>query len=545
MNQAYIVHPLHRAPVKLCPRDEVAHPEKLVKIVRKHRRNWREIRIYDHMCYYIRGEYDRTFYQDVSSSHFYVLTDASSIFMFSDAESVGADDGNQMLEFLKKHAFTPFVITTPVLRLDTGTNAPDLHYSVPISHFHAPIYMSTGNTLELRDMIHSMCYTQCNGLILFLAMVRGHYWVPKVAYHALKEWNASGPIAADLTPLWQDLSTTHPVPMIADFPCYYATMNPPVPMKFMDLLYDEDTIPITQYVDDTDPEGPTCIYASPRTAMMPYLNKAVIDYYHPDLLYSNTNTMWAPPFDLEEEDIHMVDMEGMFLAILRSRRAWGWWKIYGPHCLRQASHTNQHTCNFAMHCLRILFYLYERPYPGMRYTRSRIRSIWNLVLEVLDISASDMRLLLSIISVRSLIYHKFGIYRWNPVFPVGFLVDVMNRYQDELDWFKVQNNHVYTKNLYDPTAIINLFSPYIQLMYRAKNEYYLTCSLHQLLSIEHTGAIFVKNVLEKRVAQKLLCMEKIFGLKKNPSILPVSEQCAYEVGTIMMDYFRTHRNELI
>ena len=72
MNHVYVIHPHKRIPTKLCPRDEVAHPSKLLDAVLSSTRTWREFRLQNAPLYYTRIEYDRRFAEDLTSSHLYV-----------------------------------------------------------------------------------------------------------------------------------------------------------------------------------------------------------------------------------------------------------------------------------------------------------------------------------------------------------------------------------------------------------------------------------------------------------------------------------------
>jgi len=542
MNHVYVAHPHRRVPVKLCPRDEVAHPSKLIDVVRANQRTWREININAGTLYHMRFEYDKRFYRDLVSSHFYVLTDSESICMFTDAARVSWDDEQDMFEFLERHGSTMFAITSPVFRLETSLHRNDIYYSIPVHVNNDPVYLAPDNVVELRDMINSRCYTVCNGFTLFLAMVRGRGWSGKVAWYALQRWTEVQPDIQQGS-VWHNLHVSHPVPMIGDFPAYYATMNPPLPFRFMCLLDREDALPSSQFVEQINENSAMCLYSTPITSMFPYFHKSIFHYYNPRFHVSDdTLPLFETPFGTDENDEQLVDIEGFFIAMLRSKRAWKWWKQNGALYMRHAYQINGNSIGFLMYCFQVLFYLYKRPYYDISYSHSRVRSIWVLLIELFDVSPQDMKLFLQINIVRSTIYKHFNIRRWHPSFPISFLVDVFNIYKSRIDWFDTHTSRVYTTNTYDPRIMGAIFAPYLMLQNEQTNEYLLKCSIYQLLKFSRTGLQFIESILDKRITNKIHCIQELFGLKNNPPVLDFPEQGAYEVGNVLMDYLRTHRD---
>jgi hypothetical protein len=547
MNHVYVVHPHKRVPTKLCPRDEVAHPAKLLEAVLRPSRAWRELHIYNSTLYHMRVEYNKRFDTDLVSSHLYVLVDNESMPMFADARLIPRDDEREMLQFLRKYGETIFAVTSPVFRVETDET--DVYYSIPVHVFHVPMYPTPGNQLELRDMIHLRCYTLCNGLTLLLAMVRMRHLKAGAAMRAIRTWYITRgyeTFHSAMSPVWQNMCVSHHIPMIADFPSYYATMHPPLPPMFYSLLDTKNDIPLSQWVDENDPEDDVCLYASPITAMFPYLHKPVMDYYNPcDFAFSGNSVMFQPPFEIEPQDEQLIDVEGLFIGVLRSRHGWRWWKTNGVSYLKSAFDVNKRSFGFIMYCFQILFHMYHTPYYGIRYTRSKVRTIWRLILREFNMSPSNMRLFINIVVVRSIVYRAFGSNRWHPVFPISFLVDVMDFYRDRISWFSKHRSRVYTSNSYNPDEVVALFSPYMEFRSVGDNDYILDCSLYQLLRMDNIGAIFVRKVIDKRVAKKLLCVQELFGLKKERPLVDLPEQEAYVVGTVLMDYLQNHRDSIM
>jgi hypothetical protein len=52
-------------------------------------------------------------------------------------------------------------------------------------------------------------------------------------------------------------------------------------------------------------------------------------------------------------------------------------------------------------------------------------------------------------------------------------------------------------------------------------------------------------VIDKRTAKKLLCVQELFGLKKERPLVDLPEQEAYVVGTVLMDYLQNHRDSIM
>lgn len=571
MNHVYVVHPGKRTPDRLCPRDEVAHPSKLASAVTSVLRHWRSIVVNGHEMFYLRIEYDRQFYEDVSSSHMYVAVDPrSGASVFSDAASVSRDSCTDMYNFLKKHHSSQFMATSPVFELKmTNPQAPNIYYSIPVSDTQYPVYIVPGVVVEVHDLINQRCYTVCNGLTLFLAMVRARAWDTRPALEAIRMWRSEmeGCIseAADTSGVWQGLYTDHPIPMIADFPEYYATMYPPAPCSFYRHVAVEDSVPLSQYIDDTDAPsddseatnaatdaataGITCVYATPITSMFPYFNRSTFRYYNRTFGFSDqTPTVFDTPYELEEGDHQLLDIEGMFVSILRSRRAWRWWKRFGHVYLRQAWAAEGKTLGFSVYCYQVLFHLYDTPLYGIRYSRAKVRAIWSMALVLFDTHPADMKVFMNILYVKNIIYENFNINRWHPMPPVAFMKDLLGHYRGSIGWFATQKNKIFTTHTYDRATLMRVFAPYIQVYEEKENVFSLSCSLYQLIKLDTRGSAFARSVLDRNMAQKLLCINRIFAMNTAADTRPlvdIGEHNAYEVGTLLTEYLKSHRGDLI
>jgi hypothetical protein len=131
------------------------------------------------------------------------------------------------------------------------------------------------------------------------------------------------------------------------------------------------------------------------------------------------------------------------------------------------------------------------------------------------------------------------------MFPIAFLVDIINIYKDRIDWFGVHKNRICMTHRYEHNTMISIFAPYLTLDNEENNEYILKCSLYQLFKLDRVGLQFVNSVLDRQIANKLHCIQEMFGLKNSLPTMDFPEQGAYEVGTIMIDFFRTKRGQLI
>jgi hypothetical protein len=148
--------------------------------------------------------------------------------------------------------------------------------------------------------------------------------------------------------------------------------------------------------------------------------------------------------------------------------------------------------------------------------------------------------------IKTIIYKAFTINRWNPKIPTSFMVDIMNIYKETMNWFNTHIKRIYTTNIYDNTILVPIFTPYIQVSADVANEYTMTCSFYHLLKLDEMGSIFVKYILDKRICKKLLCIEKIFGLKpEQEPLVPLSDHDASTIGNILTEYLRSNRNLLI
>lgn len=557
MNHIYVLHPAERKPDKLCPRDEVAHPSKLADTISGFTRRWRSFILGEHEMFYLRIEYDKQFYKDVSSSHLYIATDSSNMTMFTDAHTVRKDSYNDMFEFLNKHYSSKFMVTCPVFELQPpGNIVQNIYYSIQVSDTQTPVFLSPEIFVEIRDLVNNRCYTVCNGLIFFLAMVREKMWNTRVALNVIANWreNIDGDISEsiDINGVWQQLYMEHPIPMIGDFPAYYATMYPSVPCSFYKYIKSGDTVPLSQYIDDnngnnTDDDTTICMYATPITSMFPYFNRDIFRHYNNTFgISERRTTIFETPYELEDNDHQSIDIEGMFISILRSKRAWKWWSVYGPIYLRKAWEMNGSTFDFCIYCYQVLFHLYNEPLYTVKYSHTKVRSIWIMALTLFNTPPTDMKLFLNILYVKNIIYENFNIRRWHPMPPVAFMKDLLGYYRDTLNWFSIHKNKIYTTHSYDRERLLSILSPYIHISNKKDDEFMLKCSMYQLMKLDTIGRIFVKYMLDKNISRKLICVDKIFGLKDNTEpIVNLSSNSAYEVGMILKDYLRSHRDVLI
>lgn len=564
MNQIYVAHPRERLPMKLCQRDEIADPEKLMKVIFTPGQLWRLIKINNHDTYYTRCVYDKRFYKDVHTSQFYIVTD--NISLFDDIRNIN-DNPLRIYEFLMKHSSTLFMITVPVFHNNTTS------YSISVDHTQTPIFLQHNNysIQQLIQLINEQCYTICNGLTLFLAMVRANVLSYRNALIALRDWynnenddsdNNTNSIETNMNGLWDFLYINHPIPMIADFPIYYASMYPIIPTAFYEYLEQEDVVPLSQFIHESDNDVEQCTYASPITAMFPYFNREVIHYFHPNFT-NNPASLLQVPFEFEEnEDTQKIDIEGLLIGVLRSRHAWRWWKKNGVAYLRMIKDSHAEKFPFICYCFQMLFYLYTKPYHNIRYSRTRVRSIWNMMLAVFEIPVNDIQLFLILHIIKSVIHrHNDVLQYWNPSPPISFMLDLMKYYGHTFNIFHKQKYKIYSMTNADVFALI--FAPFITSMQSITIEnteqadadniaiedqqwnYRFSCSLYQLLKIDGDFNHFV-NILNKRIAKKLLCIEKFFGMKQDKRPLAsIHENTAYQIGFVFKEYLRDHRNILV
>lgn len=547
MNHIYVSHPNRTIPPRLCPRDEIAHPSKIVDTVFTLYKRWRPIKINDHMIHYKRIEYDHEFFDDVSSSHLYVLTDSPSL--FKDVKNVRTDSAEDMFSYLQKYQSTLFLITTPIfIHRELQAN---VHYVMPVDAYQHPIFIQLGNTVEVRELLDMECYTICNGMTIFLAMLRSRVWNIRDARIAMERWSTRYNIGdiqtQDMDPIWQFLYMNHPVPMIAEFPMYYATMYPNVPETFYKYLKEEeDTVPLSQWIDGTNENQVKCFYASPITSMYPYFNRSTFDYYNPNFKDTDyPTTVLDTPFGLESEDSQQIDIEGFLIAMVRSRRAWRWWRRNGCTYLRKVWEVIGDSYTFSHQFLYTLFYLYEMPYKNIKYPRSRVRAIWNLVLSLYKISPIEIQMYIVTHLVKKRVYSTFNSSRIHPTIPLAFMLDLLKHCGKNINWFEVHKYKIYTSQ--DIPIVLGLFAPYIHMTNESIHEFSLRCSLYQLFKLDtEYNHIFIRHVIDKKIAIKLSYINQIFGMKEDQhNIVHLSENNAYIVGSLLKEYLYNNRNMII
>lgn len=538
MNHVYVDHPNKNIPIRLCPRDEIAHPKKIHDAIFSKKKRWHHTKINNVYMSYKRINYNKQLYDDICASHFYVVTESRSI--FKDCKRVNKYSHRDMVEFLSKHQSTLFLITTPVFNLTTEE---DTYFSMPATIEQTPYFSDTGTTITLRDLIDSQSYTVCNGITVFLAMLRSKIWDIHEARIAIEEWyQFHKNDNVEMSEVWQFLYINHPIPMIAEFPIYYATMYPAVPDVFFKFFDIEDTVPLAQFMNENND---TCFHATPITSMFPYFNRSVFNYYNNDFSSndSTTDLIFDVPYNFEESDLKQIDIEGFFISIVRSRRAWRWWKSYGRTYLEKLLKTKKDPYKIFNHCMVILFFLYEMPYPDIKYPHWRVRAIWNLVLSVFNVDHVDIQLFLTVNVVRNIIYRSFEIIRINPIMPLPFIIDVMKHYNKKINWFNSHRYKLYT--IHDIDIIRAIFSPYIHLNNEDFYEYILQCSLYQLFKLDTDYNVFVEHIINKKIATNIIYIDRIFGLTESSQDYECLDNNFYTVGILIKEYLRDNRNDII
>lgn len=310
LNQVYIQHPYEYIPDDICPREEIASPAKLARVVDLAEPIWEDITLFFGHAGNATGQfkkmwmsYGACFHEGLKTPNFveaimyHVLCENERL--FTAAQHVRVDDSAAIFQWLREWGNEHFVITTPLMMYH-GHNS-DIMFGVSYGLHNQTIPLLYSHD-TFNQLINHNCYTLGNGLILALAMERAGKWRSAAVCSALRRWlpEYTPNLPASFIPFF----TQHNIPHISEYPALYACMGArPCSRDVVQVLKGHfDSSSVIQYFNVFES---TVYTTSATTASFPYFR-------------TNTHGEATPPFNMMYPDINAIYQlhfpQGFFLG---------------------------------------------------------------------------------------------------------------------------------------------------------------------------------------------------------------------------------------
>lgn len=451
INQYYIVDPLNIIPYNLCPREEYADPHKIFKILSLKQKKWNIINIYDNYYYYLKIPWNKKYnslkHSNIESLYFYVITDEPSIFNHIPK--------NNFKQWLECNSSKTFLISCPIFTY----NDKFITYNSHIYPYCININQSITIYDEIRDVVYNNSYTICNGLTLLLSLHRLNKIDQNLLYIELFDWykkfNNDG-IYHIVNHNWENIYYTNNIALIADLPYYYLCFGPNFGSKTIRDIFktnDDYYEVFSQYVN-----GNSIYITKQNVIMYPYYDKELFDTINEDIDNDNNNN------DENEIEKYNIDISGYIQSIISNKEIWEEWKYKKGFNINNIL-INQTSSIFAIleNIFKTCFYLYKYGSDNIKINKKRIRELWNICMDELDIDKIIVPILFNAMLFRNIIIGKLN---KNQLIPIVFIKDVLQKYNIDIynnNTYKIKSNYFYNLNNNYLSIQVNNNSKFVEI----------------------------------------------------------------------------------
>lgn len=454
LNTLIIAEPGKVLPPLYSPRDEIAHPHKLYKLINKYR--WDGVYEHNNRHFnYISIPWVRSYSKKIESSNFYVLSNYTVMF-----NTINKDTNwKQWLQFW---GLKPFLITTPVFK-SRGSRYIS-KYSYPES------ICEIGFADELNKLIESRSYTIANGYILFLALYRIGYIKENIVVETLiKSYNIN--YYQEIHYEWQDLYYGHDIPHIADFPWYYGTAE--LSENVLNLLMPRTLgynfiLSINNY------------YITPtfQSTMFPKMNPILWDKW------DNSGDKWIT--DYTKPDCRIIpDIPGFIQSIITNKKSWNWWNLNKIEYIRRLNN----------HYNEIFVYIFYKLKNSTKYSeKNKLKHIYRDILNKTEPDRIKDFLTKYLLKIRihDLLNNRYSYYEVFRI-PSQFIIDSLKIHGERLQ-------------IFDDTIYKSLVTP-VNLLIANDNIRWSSINLYKFIKLDNR----VSSVIDKRILYRLCCIHKYFS----------------------------------
>lgn len=502
------------------PREEIADPRKLLALI-LHGKSW-DVFEYDNSILYRTWFPWRKTWGTVKSIGVYAATEHPSMFdhMFS---LVLDPQVPQICAWLRKWSETLFVVSSPLLSDDVDGYFVRNRY---------PVHTVPLNATEdaFTTMLGNEAFTICNGMTLFLAMIRLRQLRPRTAFVALSKFIHDYPPNPQTIPdSWMALFLNHTTPHVAHFPWHYSQMGcDPVPFHIAALL--------------CKPEDMTLLI--PQVGN---LHIGSITSYNAMILHTRPDASVAAgwpsiPPDLDDEDTFTPDFASFVVGVVKTRRMWRWWCNYGRFHVFQKARDSR---NIMTAWLVPILSLYSNAKVN-GLCHSRLRTMWMQVLDFYDPKRSKLGYILVrwIVAEKIMEHLQARLEIRGPLeVPFSFIKDAFETYKEKIGLFHKHMFRCFTSHI---SAMTKAFSDG-----KVKdNCIIIGRNLFQLMKEapeNNVWRVFYDAYISKRITSRLLGIKIGFGLDGGAPI-PHSLAPAdtlYVVGSVLQEYVRDKKEYLV
>lgn len=455
LNTLLVAEPDRRLPPLYCPRDEIASPQKLSKIINK--LYWDGVYTHNNRNFtYINVPWNKTYSNGIKSSNFYVLS--NYIVMFNTVHTT-----TNWVQWLRFWGLKPFLITTPIFHT---------RQQKYISKFTYPeTAVDVGYHNELDVLIANRSYTIANGYIFFLALYRKGIIPEEIVLEALRECYTVN-YYQEVHYEWQDLYYGHDIPHIADFPWYYGTSE--LTENILNILMPntfgfEFILSLNNYL----------ILPTFQSTMFPNLNTIMWDKWKYD--------KWI--IDYIRDDCRIIpDIPGFIHSVIKNKFTWEWWN----------SNKKEYISRMSGYYGEIFVYIFYKLKNTRKYSeRNRLMHLYRDIINNCDGIYIKYFLEKYLLKQRlnNLLKNRYSYYEVFKI-PSEFIMDCL----------KIQNINL---QIFDDRMYRTLNVP-VKLLIANDKIQWKEINLYKFIRLDKS----VKKNIDKVILHKLCCIYKYFGLFK-------------------------------
>lgn len=480
----------------------------------------------------------------VTSAGFYVLTECPS--MFRTLQGVldlcnDSDASQHVSRWLSEWWQTPFLISSLVLGQRKAHHVMPRPYFVNNRHPVQKVPLTSDDILT--QMLGAEGYTVCNGLTLFLAMVRLQLIPPFIACHAIRriiqQNNGVRELLALVPPSWTNIYLSHTTPHVSDYPYIYARMGDnPAPACVINLL----CVPEATFIPEMGGDGVGAVTS---------VTSAI-------LRFTPSEMYWpiVPAILDDDDDEYKPDIASFVIGTVRSRKNWKWWCSIDKHVVLSRMRAIAGDVNALLEqWLTPLAFLYataKEHTPRLPY--SRIRGMWMDVLKTYDPDGVSIpgvlrKMMVKDIVTEALVQSNMLVLGSSLRMPYALVKDIFDYYKERLGIWKVNSTIVFTN--FDSGAVLRTVFPHATL--NATGSVRLQQSLFAYFKNAPRRSVyrkFYKRYLESRMLSRLHGIEQGFGMKENlaPTLgvrKHVTEDNMALIGFLLKEHLRKNRDSLV
>jgi hypothetical protein len=556
LNNAIYVTPHESRDCKFCPREEIAHPEKLALLVNNQNLQWDIYqkgtntffmtvipwyRVYQ--CY---GQY-------IYTSHFYVLTEKtsmfSSLYIILQLDTTSVEYYDQLYNWVINWWNTSFLISIPILHCNSGPFI--------INNTFPPERITLCDCLQqdyCEKLLDHQSYTIANGMTLILGLHR----IKRISAYILKPlldnfMKIESPfIYQDVSDTWSQLYYASSISQIADFPWYYTCMGPQFAHENIVEIFRPENI--EDYDTHLFISQNQFVFTSPQCAMFPFFNPCLWERH-------NEMLPWLDPSNIDSEngDILYPDIAGCIHGILTTKGSWRWWKKNNFEMLTQIknAYISQEKCIEDLLQVCSHYYWFGSPYTH-KYYRKKIRYIWNCIIRVIDMNLSLIPRMIGRFIIKEHLCQKFILdgqpnQLWVNPMPFSMCKDFLRIYNSKISLYNTINFSIITnhseilKRLFPDSHSIE---QKLRIVYENQQEPTIikvpsavfNRSLITLFKYSFPDSAlqtFYRFYIDKTIVTRLSIIYFTFGLKN------YSTTQFYTVGEIIIEFLKKNKDYLI